>query len=143
MHSGRLEEPCFHKIALLLTVPPFVTISFWARWDIQGADSHWDRQPRHGDDLLKRGPTKITAQLRCHPCWPSLGLTVHSRRCFPEAHLHQNFSSDPLPPLKPSQTSMHEGCLQKSWSYNGLEHLHCDLQRHLLSTQPSKIAHSS
>ena len=72
-------------------MPPVVTISFWARWDIQCADSHWDRRPRHSDDLLKRGPTKISAQLRCHPCWPSLRLAVHSWRCFPEAHFHQSF----------------------------------------------------
>ena len=60
-----------------------------AGWD----NSRWDQQPIHGDDLLKRSPTKITVQLRCHSCWLSLGSTVHSRRRLPEARLHQNQSS--------------------------------------------------
>jgi len=36
------------------------------------------------------------------------------------------------------------GCLYESWSYSGLEYLHCHLQRHPLShpPQPIKMAHS-
>jgi len=80
-----------------------------ARWGAQAAASHWDRQPSHGEDFLKRSLTKITARRRCYPCWLSLGSTVHSRKWLPEAHLHQSHSSASSPPLKPSQTSVHEG----------------------------------
>jgi len=88
----------------------------------QAADSHWDRQPIHGDDFLKSSPTKVTLGSVATPVGFHLGpLTeVASRSASP-----QRFQLGSLPPLKPSQTLKHEGFLQVSWSHSGLEYLQC------------------
>ena len=41
-----------------------------------------------------------------------------------------------------SPPESNEGCLHVSWSQSGLEYSQCRLQRHPLSTQPSKMVYS-
>ena len=76
----------------------------------------------HGDDFLKRRPTKITLGSVASPVGCHLGPLTEaaSRSASP-----QRFQLGALPPLKPSQTSKHEGFLQELWSHSGLEYLQC------------------
>jgi len=112
-------------------------------WDTQTADSRWDRQPIHGGDLLKRSPAKITAQLRCRPCWLSLGSTVHLRRRLPEAHLHQNQSSAvPAPETKSNVDAPRRPAGVVSAQRARISALSSTVPPSVTSCAPSKMAHS-